>query len=77
MGDEHPAPRACPDGDHVPSGLSLPDIPLEGVEPPDLVRSSGQILVVLNLETDRLEGFPGLRQGTHLRDTISKLDLVS
>lgn len=77
VGDEHPAPGSPPDCEHVPSGLGLPDVALKRVIPLHLVRSLRQILLVLNVKTDRPEGFLGIRQGTHLGDTVAELEFVS
>ncbi len=65
------------DGEVIPDGLAIPQATGNGVVPGDLVTTVGKILLVLDLETNRLEGVACVLDGAHLGDTITDLDTVS
>ena len=60
----------------IPSGLSFEEISLERVVPWDIVFTLCEVFFVEDLESDCLQGFTGLGDGTHLGDTVTVFDLL-
>lgn len=60
----------------VPQGLGLADITLERVVPRNVIVPLGQILLVLDHESDALQGLPGIIVSPHLGNAVTQLDLV-
>jgi hypothetical protein len=60
----------------VPQGLGLADVTLERVVPRNVIIPLGQILLVLDHESDTLERLPGVIVPPHLGNAVTQLDLV-
>lgn len=69
-------PGHAPAGEDVPQALALADVSLERVEPLDAVSLVCQVGLLLDLETNGLEGAASGCNVSHLRDTVSDLDAV-
>lgn len=77
LGEELADSGRAHDREDVPEGLGLEEVTLKGVVPSRAVVASGEVLLMLNLKANGLEGLTGGVDSAHLGDTVTNLDQLA
>lgn len=64
------------DSEVIPHGLAVSQATSNGIVPGDLVSAVSKVLLVFDLEADRLECIAGVLDGAHLGDAVADFDTV-